>query len=1561
MFRRTVRLYCLLLATVWLPAIACQPRPGGQADARVVTGVIQAGSPAAEFQTVSEDNGSTSSLITLRWPGEREPPTELPKLALCLPSGREIQARWLSARLGDITITPTGAPEDPKVDSEEASEEVPEPRVKLDPRAGNVEFVGYLRRWPIYRLSLDTGVFKPFRELKDQVQGSADYTLVLELTWDEPAAVPQQSDATPEAVADVSTQEAPSRASWRRVAGQLVINPQALALYAEAVPPSESEKPDSTTHPRHLAPGEHQWARLYIESEGLVRIDPDELLQAGFRGQDVKAEAVRIFSQGEPVPLVIAPCPAIPQTFAAGVYFWGRGGEGAYSRRRCYWVTLDESLPAHELLPVSTDEPTSATPVVVTVPRTARLERDNELKMRHGNFLAIEGMKWVDAPLEPDAPLTFEVALPHHKPQRKNLEARIGFFLGQSRSLNRMRVELEVDGYQVGRLSFYGPKDSEKRFEIPARLIRDDHTTITVRLVDMRSEGEKNEELDAPIWFDKLEVDYPAATGLVEGRLTLKGKDGPNHPTRWNPIHDDRGEPRPDVLAVQISPAGRPQGLAPVRARFDGQVGLMWSPTTGKRIEVFDAEAVPEAPRMRVASLEDPTEVGEGTDLLIILHQEFREPTERLAAHHRQNGWRVRLVEIQSIYDTFSYGALNPEAIRAYLRYILDHWGEAAPGHVLLVGDCNSDYLNVAGQDVRNWVPTYTYENGNDRWASDYWLTTVAGKDDLGDFMIGRLSVASREDATKVIDKLIDYDRKPQPGPWRSRLAYVADNGEFTEVVDTLRRKATPRAYGAERIYLDELPFEDNWYLPRSLVERKRMKVCRAATEGVRDAMRTGVAYLTYYGHGSPNIWADERIWFGGDSVNSDNQHVADSGHYTFIANMTCNSGAIDYPTRPWNVCITEDLMRVEGGGAIACFVPSGPGVTTIHRRISGALRRVLFDDGLRQMGEVVMLAKARYGIQRHPRELLYMYVLLGDPAIELQMTGDHRVLRMTPDVFSPGQSIVLEVNDVKPPKGRWIAELTAQSGRTLWKSEAQKYKKGRIRLNATIPDETPIEDASLRVYCWDPGGKGELALGGTLKIERPRLTLGGLELVRADQDNPARLEVTVQNPTGLPATGDLEVVLRDAATTRPLVPHALELTPGEARTVTLGLDPLPEPNGPLVADVVLRMSVPPGPLDLPQVISRRELIDAPADWTGLVGSQCELKSGLRQNVTSIKVVAASTVELPVEVVAGLDTPEGETVATLPIKITPQEPAKPHREHAPPSGRPVANQVTFKLQPKQFEDLQGGTLWLGRATTRTLATANRLESVPLDNLVHRRADVRIVPSSLRYTPLRPTAGDTVFVDLEIENVGNAVSEPMTIGLLDQPPTEGGQLLPNQVEFGRHQLSGLAPGRRLPVTLRWDPSNNAGSSKVWVHLMEGYHESSDSPPPQRLHSLEVEARTKPDLEVVRVWAEATEDEVDDNRMRLLAEVRNKGQTNARRVMVSFYRSRVYNPENKLGEMELKVVEGEKSTVATLAWEFDPGRDFVKGTKLPHPSVQVWLKGSSQRVGSIEDEENTGEEG
>ena len=52
----------------------------------------------------------------------------------------------------------------------------------------------------------------------------------------------------------------------------------------------------------------------------------------------------------------------------------------------------------------------------------------------------------------------------------------------------------------------------------------------------------------------------------------------------------------------------------------------------------------------------------------------------------------------------------------------------------------------------------------------------VAGDDELPDMAIGRLTVQTAAAADIVVDKLIAYDRMPEPGPWQSRVLVVADD-----------------------------------------------------------------------------------------------------------------------------------------------------------------------------------------------------------------------------------------------------------------------------------------------------------------------------------------------------------------------------------------------------------------------------------------------------------------------------------------------------------------------------------------------------------------------------------------------------------------------------------------------------------------------------------------------------------------------------------------------------------------------------------------------------------------
>src|SRR5690606_16130156 len=136
------------------------------------------------------------------------------------------------------------------------------------------------------------------------------------------------------------------------------------------------------------------------------------LLKIGFPAAKLSIESLRVFADGKPEPVVISPGPDAPTGLKPGVYFWGRGGNSPYSKVKVYWVTADASLPVEPMARITTDRPRLDLPERTTTQRTQIFERDRAFKIRHGSFMAIEEMAWVDTLLVKDEPFQIPLALP---------------------------------------------------------------------------------------------------------------------------------------------------------------------------------------------------------------------------------------------------------------------------------------------------------------------------------------------------------------------------------------------------------------------------------------------------------------------------------------------------------------------------------------------------------------------------------------------------------------------------------------------------------------------------------------------------------------------------------------------------------------------------------------------------------------------------------------------------------------------------------------------------------------------------------------------------------------------------------------------------------------------------------------------------------------------------------------------------------------------------------------------------------------------------------------------
>ena len=114
-------------------------------------------------------------------------------------------------------------------------------------------------------------------------------------------------------------------------------------------------------------------------------------------------------------------------------------------------------------------------------------------------------------------------------------------------------------------------------------------------------------------------------------------------------------------------------------------------------------------------SVSDLADTANGADYILITHRDLgwdingdaESWLTRIVDHRETQGLRVVVVDVQDIFDEFSYGMTTPVAIKDFLAYAYDNWTAPAPQYVLLVGDAIYDFHDRWGTGKINYVPAY--------------------------------------------------------------------------------------------------------------------------------------------------------------------------------------------------------------------------------------------------------------------------------------------------------------------------------------------------------------------------------------------------------------------------------------------------------------------------------------------------------------------------------------------------------------------------------------------------------------------------------------------------------------------------------------------------------------------------------------------------------------------------------------------------------------------------------------------------------------------------------------
>ncbi|MFH0795177.1 MAG: C25 family cysteine peptidase, partial [bacterium] len=574
----------------------------------------------------------------------------------------------------------------------------------------------------------------------------------------------------PKVVQDASLEAHPW--GFGRIAPMMVGNPSALSLYANPNPPLRDVEAREVWPPTDpLYRGLH-WGRIRIAEPGLYKITAEQIKALGFALDKVQPRNFRLFESGRSVPIHVVGGASPSFSPMDALVFSAIEPDTAYTNKNVYWLTCSERLPAAmiPLAPLPDVDLSSVHPMGL-FNATVRIEEDNDHIVSHGSFLAIKSMRWVWRALEADNTEAFSFDLPGLVNAPGNAKVGLIFYHLPENYASGSSVEVSINGGAKEIFKFQNANDDLKTYSVLLSQLRREKNELTVVFKEPASKAANK---GVSTYFDALEVTYARdfRAESLPFDITLDEVTSPL--LRRLRVTGLRGD---TLKAFDLSDPISPRVFSMIPEGVGGASLLLPSGDPALHLRVVSMTMLPAAED--VASVGDFAlpDTTKGLDYLVVYHPRFADQAKQLVALAQSRGLRAASVTIERLFDVFNFGLSSPEALKRYLATLLAGGRGSAPTYVCLLGDASSDYRDEARKGVENLVPTYTRRPSSaadEKWASDHWFTTVAGEDELSDFMIGRVSVNNVDDAQAIIDKIRNYATKNSYGPWRSHVGYVA-------------------------------------------------------------------------------------------------------------------------------------------------------------------------------------------------------------------------------------------------------------------------------------------------------------------------------------------------------------------------------------------------------------------------------------------------------------------------------------------------------------------------------------------------------------------------------------------------------------------------------------------------------------------------------------------------------------------------------------------------------------------------------------------------------------------
>jgi uncharacterized repeat protein (TIGR01451 family) len=683
----------------------------------------------------------------------------------------------------------------------------------------------------------------------------------------------------------------------------------------------------------------HPAVKILVKHEGWYQVAQPDLIKAGL-DPNVDPATLQLFAEAVEQPIQITGANGGPRGFGpqAAINFYGTGIDTLYSGTRAYWLVGGQGRGAR----ISQTQPASGANVPPqNFPYTVELQQHTTY---FAALLTPEGDNFFGAYVSP-APVEQSLQI-LHLDETATTPARLDVVLQGVITGVPHEVAVVLNGTTLGDVAFTGQDKGRYQVNIPPGLLLDGANTVTLT--------SQNGEYDTSL-VDYIRIVYPHTYIADSDELKFTGRPGDEIVVS--------GFQASPIAVLDITDPNQPVELTPKTNSASGdyaiEVQVPWTTTAPNSplrhtLLAVAADRVATAAGVRANHPSHWHSAQAGAEIAIISHEDFVSALPPLINAHKAEGKSSEVVLINDLYDEFNFGERSPFVIRQFLQSANSNW-KNAPKYLLLNGRASldpRDYLGFGHLDFvpTKIVPTTSLETASDDWFSDFnntGMPTVA---------TGRLPVATADDATTVIGKIVAYESATTNGPWTAQALMVADRNDtenFEQDIQTVQAQL-PSTIQATDVFTGTVGGT-------------------TARQDIISGINSGQLLVNYLGHGSEDQWSGDDI-FDTSAVAS----LTNTSQLPVFLIMDCLNGFFqDVYDQPLGVT----LLLAPNGGGVAVLASSGLNQSGPQTKLASLIVQNALNLARPTLGESILKAKARIGDPGVRRT----YVLFGDPAMQVK------------------------------------------------------------------------------------------------------------------------------------------------------------------------------------------------------------------------------------------------------------------------------------------------------------------------------------------------------------------------------------------------------------------------------------------------------------------------------------------------------------------------------------------------------------------------------------------------